>query len=66
MSLAKLSFAGKIKIVSARESLVSDIPAGDGKTANLFLQCRKTGEGGSGVLRNGEGEKLWSGETKRL
>ncbi len=21
------------------ESLVSDIPAGDGKTANLFLQC---------------------------
>ncbi len=22
-----------------RESLVSDIPAGDGKIANLFLQC---------------------------
>ncbi len=22
-----------------RESVVSDIPAGDGKTANLFLQC---------------------------
>jgi len=28
----------------ARESLVSDIPAGDGKIATLFLQCRK-GEG---------------------
>jgi hypothetical protein len=26
--------------VPARESLVSDIPAGDGRTANLFLQCR--------------------------
>jgi hypothetical protein len=25
--------------VPARESLVSDIPAGDGKIANLFLQC---------------------------
>jgi hypothetical protein len=24
----------------ARESLVSDIPAGDGKIANLFLQCK--------------------------
>jgi hypothetical protein len=23
-------------------SLVSDIPAGDGKTANLFLQCTQT------------------------
>jgi hypothetical protein len=23
----------------ARKSLVSDIPAGDGKTANLFLKC---------------------------
>jgi hypothetical protein len=27
------------KLFPARESLVSDIPAGDGKTANLFLQC---------------------------
>jgi hypothetical protein len=24
-----------------RESLVSDIPAGDGKTANIFLQCMR-------------------------
>jgi hypothetical protein len=38
MSLTKLSLAaGLIKLFPARESLVSDIPAGDGKTANLFL-----------------------------
>ena len=30
------------KRLAAREDLVSDIPAGDGKTANLFLQCRKS------------------------
>ncbi len=28
-----------IKLCPARESLESDIPAGDGKIANLFLQC---------------------------
>jgi hypothetical protein len=28
-----------MKLFPSRESLVSDIPAGDGKTANLFLQC---------------------------
>jgi hypothetical protein len=28
-----------IKLLPARESLVSDIPDGDGKMANLFLQC---------------------------
>ncbi len=28
-----------IKLFSARESLVSDIPAGDVKDDNLFLQC---------------------------
>ena len=27
------------KLFPARESLISDIPAGDGKMANLFLQC---------------------------
>jgi hypothetical protein len=34
-------WAGIIKLFSipARESLVSDIPPGDGKIANLFLQC---------------------------
>jgi hypothetical protein len=39
MSLTKLSLAGKIKLFPARESLVNDIPAGDRKTANIFLQC---------------------------
>jgi hypothetical protein len=28
-----------IKQFPARKSLVSDIPAGDGKAANIFLQC---------------------------
>jgi hypothetical protein len=32
---------GIIKIFPARESLISDVPAGDGKTANLFLQCNR-------------------------
>jgi hypothetical protein len=31
---------GIIKLFPPRESLVSDIPAGDIKTAKLFLQCR--------------------------
>jgi hypothetical protein len=30
---------GKIKLFPVRESLVSDIPAGDRKIVNLFLQC---------------------------
>jgi hypothetical protein len=41
MSLdAKLSWPGIIKL--ARESLVSDIPAGEGKTANLFKVYLRT------------------------
>ncbi len=31
-------WTGKNKLFPSRESLVSDIPAGDGKTANLFFQ----------------------------
>ncbi len=31
---------GKIYLFPARESLASDIPAGNGKMADLFLQCR--------------------------
>jgi hypothetical protein len=31
---------GIIKLFPARESLVSDIPARDGKIIDLFLQCR--------------------------
>jgi hypothetical protein len=41
MSLTKLSLAGSnFKVFTARESLFSDIPAGDGKIYNLILQCR--------------------------
>ncbi len=41
MSLIKLSWDGReyLHYSTLRESLVSDIPAGDGKTSNLFLQC---------------------------
>ncbi len=54
MSLNKLSPARNnyCKLFLAGESLVSDIPAGDGKTANLFLQC-STSEGGVEVLELG-------------
>jgi hypothetical protein len=37
----KLSLPGMIKLFPARESLVCDIPAVDGKTGNLFLQCNQ-------------------------
>ncbi len=33
-----------ITVFLARESSVSDIAGGDGKIANLFLQCTVTGE----------------------
>jgi hypothetical protein len=39
MSLTKLSLAENNLIIPAMESLVSDIPGGDGKIDNLFLQC---------------------------
>jgi hypothetical protein len=38
MSLTNISLAGIIKLFPSRKSLVSDIPAGDGKNDNLFLQ----------------------------
>ncbi len=34
-----LSGREKTKLFPPRKSLISDIPAGDGKTANSFLQC---------------------------
>ncbi len=37
--ITKLSLAGNNYSPPARESLVSDIPAGDEKIASLFLQC---------------------------
>jgi hypothetical protein len=38
------------KLFPARGSLVSDIPSGDGKTANLFLQCTAV----NGILTNND------------
>jgi hypothetical protein len=42
----KLSLGGNNEVITElflpRESLVSDIPAGDGKLVNLFLRCRGT------------------------
>jgi hypothetical protein len=38
--LPNYPWAGRIQFSPAREHLVSDIPVGDGKTDNLFLQCR--------------------------
>jgi hypothetical protein len=40
LSLTKLSLGGNNKIIPAQgESLVSDIPTGDGNDANHFLRC---------------------------
>ncbi len=43
MSLAKLSLGGNnlyvMSLFPPRESLVSDIPAGDGNIEKLFLRC---------------------------
>jgi hypothetical protein len=39
MSLTKLSLDGNYLIIPAWESLVSDIPAGDGKIDNPFSRC---------------------------
>ncbi len=42
------------KLFPPRESLVSDIPAGGGKTGNLFLQCKK-----GGVLKKSGKDLEW-------
>jgi hypothetical protein len=42
MSLTKLSLAGIIKIFPPRESLLSDIPDGDGKSVTLFYSVYTT------------------------
>ncbi len=39
MSLTTLPWPEKMELFPAKESLVSHIPAGDVKNANLFLQC---------------------------
>jgi hypothetical protein len=38
--LTKLSLPRNIELFPAREILVSDIPAGDGKIANVLLECK--------------------------
>jgi hypothetical protein len=58
MSLTKLSLGGNYdviyKLFLPRESLVSDIPAGDGKIDILFLQCR-----GSMKVTSRQHRMLW-------
>jgi hypothetical protein len=48
MSLTKLSLGRNndiiYKLFPPRESLVSDIPAGDGNIEKLFLRCRENKE----------------------
>ena len=43
------------KLLSARESLVSDISAGDGKSKNLYLQCTQIEVDLKGGLHSSEG-----------
>jgi hypothetical protein len=43
MSLTKLSQDGNNKFFPARKSLVNVVPAGDGKTANLFYSVHNSG-----------------------
>jgi hypothetical protein len=58
MSLTKLFLEGNNLIfpVPSRESLVSDIPAGDGKMANLFYSVT-IGRSMMGREKGGEREK---------
>jgi len=37
------------QLFGARECLVSDIPAGDGKSLNLYLQCKHMPRNVSGI-----------------
>jgi hypothetical protein len=62
MSLTKLSLAGNILIILNQGEFAvsnSDIPAGDGKNKNLFLQCITTGP--ANLLRlSGFGQAFYS------
>ncbi len=59
-------------LIIPRESLVSDIPAGDGKIANLFLQCNinsKNGrrrEKGEGFSEDGQEKKAGEEDEKKI
>ncbi len=55
---------GIIKLFPPRESLVSDIPTGDGKTANLLLQCEYSRENRARRRIHGN-RKGGSGENSR-
>ncbi len=47
-----------MKLFPSRDCLVSDIPAGDGKMANIFLQCRL---GKKKMERENKGQKKEQG-----
>jgi hypothetical protein len=58
MSLTKLSLTGNNLIFNnlinpGQESLVRDVPVGDGKIANLFLQCNIQTEGKNPMFSTG-------------
>jgi hypothetical protein len=59
MSFTRLSLEGINLIIPVQGELVSDIPAGDGKTANLFLQF-------TGTLLWGRGKGAGGGRFKQL
>jgi hypothetical protein len=50
----------KITVVPARESLVSDIPAGDGKNDNLFYSVERRGGGGGVRGKTGTSLRIFS------
>jgi hypothetical protein len=61
---------GKIKLFPARESLVSDIPAGDGKIATFFTVCAFLGKeeghhGGVVVKQYGQQKVSMYGKINR-
>ncbi len=49
----------------AKESLVSDIPAGDGENYILFLQCTYNIQGHKENIEKYEGAKFWEIQRKK-
>jgi hypothetical protein len=68
MSLTKLFLGGNndviYKLFPPRESLVSDIPAGEGKIVKLFLRCVKKLKKGYCGLQCSQGTRTWGGIAK--
>ncbi len=52
MSLTKLSMTGNNLIIPVRDSFVSDIPAEDGKIANLFFTVQTSNGNASKTKAN--------------